>query len=119
MSTHEAGARLRARLADNGDGAEAEHPKTWNPRNGDPSTLIGTLVSVVAVETRFGVREVAAIEVADGSRWAVWLSAKTLRRAWDQEAPQIGEVVAIKYSGERATRDGQRRYPLFTVAVDR
>ncbi len=119
MSADDAEARLRARLADNGDGAEAEHPRTWNPRQGDPATLIGTLVSVVAVETRFGVREVAAIDVADGTRWAVWLSAKTIRRAWDQEAPLTGEVVAIKYGGDRATQDGQRVYPVFTLAVDR
>ncbi len=120
MSALEAAeARLMARLADTGDGAEGEHPRTWNPRQGDPSTLIGTLMSVVAVETRFGPADVAAIEVADGTRWACWLSPKTLARAWEEEAPLVGEVVAIKFGGERTTQDGQRRYPLFEVAVDR
>ncbi len=118
MSAEEAEARLRARLADDGDGQEAEYAKTWDPRKGDANTVIGRLVSVAEVETRFGPAEVATIETPDGPR-AIWLTAATIKSAWLREAPQVGEIVAVKYGGDRTTTDGQRSYPIFKVAVDR
>ena len=116
----EAERRLRAELGGDEDVAPSASPRTWDPRGGDDDPLIvGRLVGVITATTRYGDARVATQELADGSPRAVWITAKTLEGAWHEAGPKVGEVVGVRYRGDRETAEGQRTYAVFTVDVDR
>jgi hypothetical protein len=80
-------------------------PPNWRPRRGDPA------------EIRL-VRDVRIAEIDQGDRsWSVWIDPSLLRRGWHDAAPHAGDTIRVGYLGDQPTRDGERRYGLYSVAV--
>lgn len=99
--------------------------RAWDPRPGKVSEGEHTLSGIFkarkndVVRTEHGMMDVVEIEAEDGEMRSVWIGPTTLRNAFDQEAPNPGDLVAVQYHGKRAPKDGGNEYHLFSVAVDR
>lgn len=111
--------RLRARLAAAERSDVLPPARTWEPQKDGEPTLIGTLVSVASVVTRYGLADVATLRDNDGQVWSVWISGAVIAREWATADPHPGETVCLHFGGTRATADGERHYSLFSVMVDR
>jgi hypothetical protein len=104
---------------------EQGYPESWRPQHedaGHPDRLIGTLVGVTELPTKYqpdGV-PVLTIEDADGKRWSVWVTSPSLEDKIARAEPQPGERIAITHVGLVPSKsDPTRRYRAWDFDVDR
>lgn len=88
-------------------------PESWKPEPGD--LLVGKLIRKGVRKTRYGPTEVAVVETDDHARFCVWLSSTVLKGCFDQENPEPGDRVGIRYNGRHETKG----YHLYALVVDR
>jgi len=81
--------------------------------------LLGVVVAVnLSAATRFGWAPVVTIRRPSGDHVSLWLLHAVLRREFERQAPQPGEVVFVRYQGHVHPEGGQR-YESYVVRVDR
>lgn len=105
--------RMRKRL-------EEDFPASWQPEApGDE--LIGYVRRVVMqAPTSYGPAPVVEIEVPQtGARFSVWLFHKVLRQSFERERVHLGELIAIRYLGEKRPDGGGNAYANYRLVVDR
>lgn len=82
-------------------------------------TLVGVLKGVVEYEWRGEKRPIAVVESLDGEEYSVSLTT-VLQRLFNQEKPEPGDYVLIRYEGEGQAVDPSRNPPkLFALGVVR
>jgi hypothetical protein len=100
----------------------SERPTSWRPDQPElehPNPLVGLLARVDTGHTSFGARTIAVVRDPAGREWGVWLLHKVLADEFAEQAPKIGELLAIRYLG-RVQPDGDRpAYVRYRVVVDR
>jgi hypothetical protein len=110
------------RAAALGERATAAHPTTWRPNDPDkqhPQLLVGELVRVDEGHTSYGPAKIVVLRAPDGVEWGVWLLHAVLKGEFMRLRPRAGELVAIRYLGTVAPRDGRAGYEAYRVVVDR
>ncbi len=88
---------------------------------GQPQTIAGELVALDSVWSDYqnDLRIVAVIRDSDGKMWSVRTYPTRLHSEWLKATPQIGETVAVRFTGMLERKKDGRAYPDFAVAVDR
>lgn len=99
------------------DDAAARDAADWDPEEGD--ILKGIFLKLNGpILTKFGSTWLALVkDLADDEVKNVWLSRSILRKEMVDAAPKPGGEVAIRFVGERETRDGSNSYYLYQVRV--
>lgn len=99
--------------------ADEGFPTAWQPESPDDE-IIGTLARVtMQAPTSYGPAPVVELVTPVGARYSVWLFHTVLRRAFEREAPALGERVLIRWLGKRRPDGGGNEYDDYRVIVDR
>lgn len=99
-------------------GGEYAETETWRPEEVGAS-ISGTVTRIDPnVSTKYGNRAVVEITKDDQSLWTVWVSQVSLIAAMKKERPQVGDRIAISFTGTEPSDKGNDR-KLFDVAVKR
>jgi hypothetical protein len=106
--------RLRKRL-------DEGHPPAWMHGGEIGAELVGHVVGVKAgVPTQFGPCPVVTIATLGvGTQVSLWLTHTVLRREFVRQRPEPGELIALRYEGERKPDGGGPAYELYSLVVDR
>jgi hypothetical protein len=51
--------------------------------------------------------------------YSVWLSRSVLKNEFQKQSPRAGDMLGLKFHGEKSTRNGQSSYFLYTLRVVR
>jgi hypothetical protein len=95
---------------------DQERPQAWIAEEpGDQ--IVGTLVRYDKGTSQYGEADIAVVRTKDGER-AVWMFGAALRSQFGKIKPSPGEVVGIKFLGERVSGAGNK-YKDWRVVVDR
>jgi len=106
-------ARERMRQA-----ADEGFAPAWQPEN-VADELYGVLAKVpMQAPTSYGPAPVVELETPTGTRYSVWLFHTVLRRAFEREAPALGERVLIRWLGKKRP-EGGNSYDDYRLVVDR
>jgi hypothetical protein len=107
--------RLRQAMEDD-DGSP---PEMWDPEPGE--SLIAELLRYEERSTKVGPCRVAVVREADGEGqlWSVWLSRSVLKNEFEKQSPRPGDMLGLKFFGEKTTRNGQSTYFLYALKVVR
>ena len=107
-----------ARMRQEMDEDDGSMPEFWDPEPGEQ--LIGELVRYVDAQTKMGPCKVAVVRDIDGDDLvSVWLTRNVLKNEFEKQAPRAGDTVGLKFHGEKASRNGQSSYFLYTLRVVR
>jgi hypothetical protein len=99
--------------------ADRGYPEPWLPES-DGEELLGTVVAIrEAAPTKFGPCPVVEIQGVGGQAFSVWLNHTVLRRAFERNNVQPGELVLIRYVGRRTPEGGGNDYADYRLVVDR
>ena len=102
--------KLEQRLDEKaGDFAEA-----WRPSEGD--SVIGEVIRTDRRDGGHGTYLIVTLQTDQGEI-AIHAFHEVLKREFEERAPQIGELIAVKYLGEKQGRAGNR-YHAYTVVWD-
>jgi hypothetical protein len=72
----------------------------WDPQPGD--MLCGTVLSFSVGQTKVGERRVCTVSDIDtGKQVAIWLSRSMLQSLFEEQHPQVGDTICVKYHGVR------------------
>ena len=106
--------RLRQEMEDD-DGSP---PEMWDPEPGE--SLIAELLRYEERSTKVGPCRVAVVrEAATDELYSVWLSRSVLKNEFDKQSPRPGDMLGLKFHGEKTTRNGQSTYFLYSLRVVR
>jgi hypothetical protein len=106
--------RLR-RDMDEDDGSA---PDMWDPEPGE--SLIAELVRYEDRTTKVGPCRVAVVREADSDElYSVWLSRSVLKNEFEKQSPRPGDMLGLKFHGEKTSRNGQATYFLYSLKVVR
>jgi hypothetical protein len=106
--------RLRRDMEDD-DGSP---PDMWDPEPGE--SLIAELLRYEERTTKVGPCRVAVVREADSDElYSVWLSRSVLKNEFDKQSPRPGDMLGLKFHGEKSTRNGQSTYFLYSLRVVR
>jgi hypothetical protein len=95
------------------DGWDGNWPPSWRPREGE--TLVGRLVRYGTAPGVYGPVRTAIVERDSGDRLTIWLSSQVLLALFEEQAPQVGERIGLKYAG----RHPEKGYHRYALLVDR
>jgi len=106
--------RMRRRL-------DEGHPPAWRHDGEVGAELVGLVVGVkAAVPTQFGPCPVVTVAtLGTGTKFSLWLTHTVLRREFVRQRPEPGELIAVRYEGERRPDGGGPAYEAYTLVVDR
>lgn len=106
--------RLRQEMEDD-DGSP---PEMWDPEPGE--SLIAELLRFEERTTKVGPCRVAVVREADTDElYSVWLSRSVLKNEFDKQSPRPGDMLGLKFHGEKSSRNGQSTYFLYSLRVVR
>lgn len=106
--------RLRHEMEDD-DGSP---PEMWDPEPGE--SLIAELLRYEERTTKVGPCRVAVVREADTDElFSVWLSRSVLKNEFDKQSPRPGDMLGLKFHGEKSSRNGQSTYFLYSLRVVR
>src|SRR5262249_20763774 len=98
-----------------------EWPPAWKPAPGE--ILVGKVQRYAQGPTPYGwVHTVLVQEERTGDLWSLWLSSTVLLQQFQQQRPQPGERIGLKYQGkdfEKGYHQKRREAPSFTAGMDR
>ena len=98
--------------------ADEGFANSWQPEQPDDE-IVGVLTKVtMQAPTSYGPAPVIELETPIGTRYSVWLFHTVLRRAFEREAPELGERVLIRWLGKKRP-EGGNEYDDYRVVVDR
>ena len=91
-----------------------EWPPAWKPAPGE--MLVGKVQRYAQGPTPYGwVHTVLVQEERTGDLWSLWLSSTVLLQQFQQQRPQPGERIGLKYQG----KDFEKGYHKYRLLVDR
>lgn len=99
--------------------ANRDYPEAWRPDKDSPETLVGVVAGYEKATSEYGEKDIMAVRDVDGKEWSVWLIHAALVAAVARERPQIGELVLIRYQGEKTSATSGRRYHAYRLEVER
>ena len=97
------------------EAVEREFPPAWRPEPG--GTLIGALIRLDTASTEYGRHPIVVLKTREGTEMAVWLLHHVLLEQFRRARPAVGEVIGIKYVGQRKSEDGDRTYHDYRTTV--
>jgi hypothetical protein len=97
------------------EAVERDFPPAWRPECGE--TLAGALIRLDTASTEYGGHHIVVLRTREGVEVAVWLPHTVLLEQFRRARPAAGEIVAVKYLGQRKSEDGDRTYHDYRVAV--
>jgi hypothetical protein len=93
-------------------------PTLWDPKEGD--WLVAELVRYEKRNTRIGEAVVVVVRDIDtGALSSIFLTRSVLKNAFNRQSPRPGDIVGVKFHGEKPTRNGDRSYMDYTLNVRR
>lgn len=98
------------------DGITEDQGTAWTPKDDEdqPEGIQGKVITVTTVETdaKYGGGTVPMLEIeeAGGQIWSVRGYHTVLRNQIEKNKPQVGDMVGIKYLGEKENRSGDNTY---------
>ena len=99
--------------------ADEGFPPPWQPEQPDEE-IVGIVRRVtMQAPTSFGPSPVVELELKSGDRMSVWLYHTVLRRSFERERVQLGEVVLIRWLGKRRPEGGGNAYDDYRLVVHR
>lgn len=93
-----------------------DNGEAWKPADDEdiPEGIQGKVISVSSVETdqKYGGGTVPLLEIQEksGRIWSVRGYHTVLRNQIEKNNPQVGDIVAIKYLGEKDNKKGDNSY---------
>ncbi|MBS4032639.1 MAG: hypothetical protein KGZ63_14655 [Clostridiales bacterium] len=99
------------------DCQEPTASETWLPEQGD--ILVGKVREIKEVTTKFGQRDTMVVETEHGQIKTVFATTDIKRKLESLKA-EIGDIVALKYFGEKQTRNGAtfKSYEVRVIKTD-
>ena len=94
-----------------------EHARAWKPQAGE--RVAGRVVEFGERDGGYGAYPIVTLELEDGTRAAIHAFHTVLAGELARIAPQLGDQIAVKYSGLIATEGGRSRYHAYRVASNR
>jgi hypothetical protein len=98
------------------DGITEDSGDAWMPADDEdsPEGIQGHVLSLTYIETdqKYGGGEVPMLEIQekDGHVWSVRAYHTVLRNQIEKNAPEVGDLVALKYLGEKENKKGDNSY---------
>lgn len=87
-------------------------PTWWKPVKDD--MIVGTLIRFEeTTSAQYGTNRVAVIKSEDGQWYKVTLSTTVLRKKFEEQDPQPGDGIGIRYLGEHPVK----KYKMWEVVV--
>jgi hypothetical protein len=97
--------------------ATTDFPESWAPQKaGD--ILVGRFVRVDEASTHYGPCKIVVLEDRNGDERGVWLLHVVLKQEFRRARPKPGELVAVRFLGEKEGAGGQP-YKRYRVVVQR
>lgn len=97
------------------DAALDVEEERWNPAPGDK--LLGTVAGIDVMPGEDGAYNVVRVDTRDGRRVSFVASRARLRNQLAAAKTQPGDMLAVKYVGERVAENSGRAFHDYTVAV--
>lgn len=103
------------------DGITEDQGDAWMPKDDEdhPEGIQGKVITVTTVETdaKYGGGSVPLLEIeeADGHIWSVRGYHTVLRNQIEKNDPQVGDMIGIKYLGEKQNRSGDNSYSNYGI----
>jgi hypothetical protein len=104
------------------DGITEESGDAWTPHLDEdiPDGIQGRVVSRTVIESdaKYGGGLIPLIEIqeTDGHIWSIRGYHSVLRGQIEKANPQVGDVIAVKYLGEKENRKGDQSYFSYGIA---
>jgi hypothetical protein len=99
--------------------AKLDQPRAETFRfNHEGDEIAGTVVRRDVADTEYGEQRIVVVDPGDGNLRSIWLLHDALRSQMEKLAPEIGDVIAVRYLGRQQSGNG-RSYHAYTVAMDR
>jgi len=98
------------------DGITEDSGDAWMPADDEdiPAGIQGHVLSLTYIETdqKYGGGEVPMLEIeeSDGHVWSVRAYHTVLRNQIEKHDPEVGDLVAVKYLGEKDNKKGDNTY---------
>lgn len=112
------------------DGLDAPDARRWEfSKEGDQ--LVGEVVGVGTFTGDYGTSPTVTImpdvanttedgsKVKEGEALIFYASAKIAADEFEAKRPAVGDLLAIRYKGERDTKDGKNTYKVFAFAIQK
>lgn len=100
------------------DQLDRNYAPAWRPEPDE--RLVG---EVVELSQRVGYQgdlyAIITVREEDGREWAIHAFHSVLANEFAKLRPRVGERIAVKYAGQRETRDGRSKYHSYRLAVNR
>jgi len=94
--------------------------QTWQPKEGDPTKIVGELVAFDEGIGDWGPYPVLTlVEPGATTGWKVFGFGSVLKNEIERQQPRIGDQVGIKYVGLQQPKGKGKPYELFRVVVER
>lgn len=95
----------------------ASDANDWKPEAGD--TLKAVFIKARWIPTKYGDKVIAIVKDTETNEFVnVWLTRTVLNNEFVDAAPAQGKGVAIRYEGERTTKDGSTQFHLYKVRAE-
>lgn len=94
-----------------------QEERTWEPTE-PGEQIMGRITGIEYTDTRNGPVPVVVMTAEDGSRVRAFCGRRVLRRQLVQSRVQPGDLVGIRFLGERESKAGNRFFD-YTVVVER
>lgn len=89
----------------------------WKPDK-EGAFIAGTVMSIFESEGDYGPSNAMVIRKRDGEEQTIYCSQTVLRNQFDRLKPQVGDLVAVKYVGEKSGKN-DRKYKDYVMRVER
>lgn len=96
------------------EGLEDDYPPSRILEPGD--AMVGEIEGLSKGQTKMGPAHILVLRTERGLE-SLWILHSVLKNELARIRPGVGEVIAIKYLGKQKTKDGQRDFHNYRVAV--
>lgn len=103
------------------DEISEENGESWQPANDEdqPRGIQGTVTYRGTVDSDFHKEPVNLVELRakDGTEWSIRGYHSVLENQIDKADPEVGDLIAVKYLGEKDNKRGDNTYHDYRVVV--
>lgn len=105
-------------LVDSLDDGDADYADAWQPSPGD---ILAGKVQTVSIRDNhdYDPYPIVTVETEDGNRLAFHAAPTVAKQEVQDKSPNPGDLLAVRYDGERKSQNSGRTYKAFTVRVKR
>lgn len=115
MAPNRRGTKTPPKNEGNGEQRNNRYAEAWRPEDGD--AIEGRIMRWAVGSSKYGKYPICVIKQNDGSERSIHAFHGALRSQFENEDPQVGEVVHVERIGKRENVEGTYEYVEYAVTV--